>query len=51
MAFEYRFNAIAFYPKIEPLRFAPPETSEPFRFKNSSGWFCGLYLINDPIIG
>lgn len=44
MAFEYRFNAITFYPKNEPLRFAPPETSEPFRFKNSSGWFCGLYL-------
>lgn len=43
MAFEYRFNAITFYPKNEPLRFAPPETSKPFRFKNSSGWFCGLY--------
>lgn len=44
MAFEYRFNAITFYPKNEPLRFAPPETSEPSRFKNSSGWFCGLYV-------
>lgn len=43
MAFEYRFNAITFYPKNEPPRFAPPEISEPFRFKNSSGWFCGLY--------
>lgn len=46
MAFEYRFNAITFYPKNEPLRFAPPETSEPSRFKNSSGWFCGLYISN-----
>ena len=44
MAFEYRFNAITFYPKNEPPRFAPPEISEPFRFKNSSGWFCGLYI-------
>lgn len=45
MAFEYRFNAITFYPKNEPPRFAPPEISEPFRFKNSSGWFCGLYVL------
>lgn len=45
MAFEYRFNAITFYPKNEPPRFAPPEISEPFRFKNSSGWFCGLYMV------
>lgn len=44
MAFEYRFNAITFYPKNEPPRFAPPEISEPFRFKNPSGWFCGLYV-------
>lgn len=43
MAFEYRFNAIRFLLKIEPLRFKPSEKTEPFRFKNSSGWFCGLY--------
>lgn len=42
MAFEYRFNAIRFLLKIEPLRFKPSEKTEPFRFKNSSGWFCGL---------
>lgn len=45
MAFEYRFNAIRFLLKIEPLRFKPSEKTEPFRFKNSSGWFCGLYKI------
>lgn len=44
MAFERRFNAIRFYSKLNHFVLSPRKKAEPFRFKNSSEWFCGLYL-------
>ena len=46
MAFERRFNAIRFYSKLNHFVLSPRKKAEPFRFKNSSEWFCGLYLFN-----
>lgn len=43
MAFERRFNAIRFYSKLNHFVLSPRKKAEPFRFKNSSEWFCGLY--------
>lgn len=44
MAFERRFNAIRFYSKLNHFVLSPRKKAEPFRFKNSSEWFCGLYI-------
>ena len=45
MAFERRFNAIRFYSKLNHFVLSPRKKAEPFRFKNSSEWFCGLYNV------
>lgn len=39
------FQRYCFLYQNEPLRFVSPKKTEPFRFKKSSGWFCGLYLM------
>lgn len=43
MVFKCHFNAIRFYSKLNRFVLSPRKKNEPLRFKNSSGWFCGLY--------
>lgn len=44
MVFKCHFNAIRFYSKLNRFVLSPRKKNEPLRFKNSSGWFCGLYF-------
>lgn len=44
MVFKCHFNAIRFYSKLNRFVLSPRKKNEPLRFKNSSGWFCGLYM-------
>ncbi len=44
MALERYFNAICFYSKLNRFVLSSRKKIKPFRFKNSSGWFCRLYM-------
>lgn len=46
MALERYFNAICFYSKLNRFVLSSRKKIKPFRFKNSSGWFCRLYMMN-----